>query len=45
MSLSADSAYQNLQAKATLALIKQNLKNDGGIYAIMHNETKKNLYR
>lgn len=27
--------------KATLALIKQNLNNVGGIYAIMHNETKK----
>ena len=41
VSLSADSAYHNLQAKATLALIKQNLNNVGGIYAIMHNETKK----
>lgn len=41
VSLSADSVYHNLQDKATLALIKQNLNNVGGIYAIMHNETKK----
>lgn len=39
----AHSVYHNLQDKATLALIRKNLTNVGGVYVIVHNQSK-NLY-
>lgn len=41
VSLTAHSVYQNVQDKTTLALIRKNLTNVGGVYAIVHNQTKK----
>lgn len=41
VSLTAHSVYHNVQDKTTLALIKKNLTNVGGVYAIVHNQTKK----
>ena len=43
VSLIAHSVYHNLHDKATLALIRKNLTNVGGVYAIVHNENKKTL--
>lgn len=39
--LDAHSVYKNIHEKDTLATIKQDLTNFGGVYAIVHNETKK----
>jgi hypothetical protein len=40
-SLSVDSVYINIAEKSTLETIKEDLKEVAGIYAIVHNETKK----
>ena len=40
-SLSVNSVYINIDEKSTLETIKEDLKEVAGIYAIVHNETKK----
>ena len=40
-SLSVNSVYINIDEKSTLERIKEDLKEVAGIYAIVHNETKK----
>ena len=39
--LNAHSCYHNVQDKVNLALLRKNLTQVGGIYSIVHNETKK----
>jgi group I intron endonuclease len=36
-----DRVYHNIYEKSTLGVMKRDLKDVGGIYAIVHNETKK----